>query len=173
VSDGCPCTGLIDRTYVAMAIAQGLDAVFMDTRDTELVDAVVTAELLLERWSTVIRSWKQLAKRKCNHAGALSGPRKPEGSGQCDRALSGLWSVHRIFTDEPKRHCRCGRVVLRESLPQCATWCAAAAACLGQAIDVRELESHLSKLKNDPQAQQCLRAIRERLQKKPAEQEGP
>ena len=45
--DGCPRTGLIDRTYVAMAIAHGLDAVFADTRDTELVDAVVTAELLL------------------------------------------------------------------------------------------------------------------------------
>ncbi len=49
VSDGCPCTGLVDRTYVAMAIAHGLDAVFMDTRDTELVDSVITAELLLAK----------------------------------------------------------------------------------------------------------------------------
>ena len=30
-----------------MAIAHGLNAVFADTRDTELVDAIITAELLL------------------------------------------------------------------------------------------------------------------------------
>lgn len=49
VSDGCVATGLIDRTYVAMAIAHGLDAVFLDSRDTELMDAVITAELLLAK----------------------------------------------------------------------------------------------------------------------------
>ena len=42
-------TGLIDRTYVAMAIAHGLDAVFGDTRDKEFVDSVITGELLLGR----------------------------------------------------------------------------------------------------------------------------
>ena len=47
VSDGCTEYHLIDRTYVAMAIAHGLDAVFADTRDRELMDSVVTAELLL------------------------------------------------------------------------------------------------------------------------------
>ena len=47
VSDGCEAFHLIDRTYVAMAIAHGLDAVFADTRDTELIDSVITAELLL------------------------------------------------------------------------------------------------------------------------------
>lgn len=47
VSDGTKQTGLVDRTYVAMAIAHGLTAVFMDTRDTELMDTVITAELLL------------------------------------------------------------------------------------------------------------------------------
>jgi hypothetical protein len=78
-----------------------------------------------------------------------------------------------FFTDEPKRHCRCGRVLLREALPQCAAWCAAGAECLGQVVDMRELESRLAELKNDPQAQQCLKTIRERLQKKAAEQEGP
>jgi 5-methyltetrahydrofolate corrinoid/iron sulfur protein methyltransferase len=49
VSDGCVATGLIDRTYVAMAIAHGLDAVFLDPRDRELMDAVITAELLLAK----------------------------------------------------------------------------------------------------------------------------
>ena len=47
VSDGCASTHLIDRTYVAMAIAHGLDSVFMDTRDTPLMDSVIAAELLL------------------------------------------------------------------------------------------------------------------------------
>jgi 5-methyltetrahydrofolate corrinoid/iron sulfur protein methyltransferase len=47
VSDGCTAVNLIDRTYVAMAIAHGLDAVFLDTRDKELMDTVITAELLL------------------------------------------------------------------------------------------------------------------------------
>ena len=49
VSDGCVATGLIDRTYVAMAIAHGLDAVFMDPRDKELMDSVIAAELLLAK----------------------------------------------------------------------------------------------------------------------------
>jgi hypothetical protein len=70
-----------------------------------------------------------------------------------------------FFTDEPKRRCRCGRVLLRETLPQCAEWCAAAAECLGQAIDVRELQRRLEKVKDDPRARQCLESIRERLQK--------
>jgi 5-methyltetrahydrofolate corrinoid/iron sulfur protein methyltransferase len=47
VSDGCASFNLIDRTYVAMAIAHGLDSVFADTRDTELMDSIITAELLL------------------------------------------------------------------------------------------------------------------------------
>jgi 5-methyltetrahydrofolate corrinoid/iron sulfur protein methyltransferase len=47
VSDGCASFNLIDRTYVAMAIAHGLDSVFADTRDIELIDSIITAELLL------------------------------------------------------------------------------------------------------------------------------
>jgi 5-methyltetrahydrofolate corrinoid/iron sulfur protein methyltransferase len=47
VSDGCASFKLIDRTYVAMAIAHGLDSVFLDTRESELMDSVITAELLL------------------------------------------------------------------------------------------------------------------------------
>jgi 5-methyltetrahydrofolate corrinoid/iron sulfur protein methyltransferase len=47
VSDCCASFILIDRTYVAMAISHGLDAVFAETRDTELMDSIITAELLL------------------------------------------------------------------------------------------------------------------------------
>jgi len=71
-----------------------------------------------------------------------------------------------FFTDEPKRRCRCGKLLLREALPKCADWCPAAAQCLGEAIDLRELQQRLEKIKNDPRAKQCLQSIRERLAQK-------
>ncbi len=71
-----------------------------------------------------------------------------------------------FFTDEPKRTCRCGHVLLREALPRCADWCPAAAQCLGEAVDVRELERRLSQVKNDPRAKQCLESIQQRLKGK-------
>ena len=61
--------------------------------------------------------------------------------------------------------------MLRESLPKCADWCPAAAECLGEAIDIRELQRRLEKVKNDPRALKCLASIRERLQKKSSDQE--
>ena len=70
-----------------------------------------------------------------------------------------------FFTDEPKRVCRCGRTLLRETLPQCAEWCAAAAQCLGQAIDLRELQRRLAQVKDDPRAKECLEEVSRRLRK--------
>ncbi|HDZ19719.1 hypothetical protein LCGC14_0015640 [marine sediment metagenome] len=49
VSQRCANRSLINRTYVTMAIAHGLDAAIMDPLDTELMDAVFTAELLMGR----------------------------------------------------------------------------------------------------------------------------
>ncbi len=49
VSQRCSNRGLINRTYLAMAMARGLDAAIMDPLDTALVDTAVTAELLLEK----------------------------------------------------------------------------------------------------------------------------
>jgi hypothetical protein len=74
-----------------------------------------------------------------------------------------------FFSDEARRHCRCGRLLTREALPQCAEWCLAAAECLGEAIDPRELEKRLEQVKNDPRAQQCLEKIRERLKQRTAQ----
>ena len=71
-----------------------------------------------------------------------------------------------LFTDEAKRRCRCGRLLLRESLPKCADWCPAAAQCLGEAIDVRELTRRMAQIKNDPRAVKCLESIRDRLKRK-------
>ena len=78
-----------------------------------------------------------------------------------------------FFTDEPKRRCRCGTLLLRETLPQCANWCPAAAQCLGEAIDARELERRVAKVKDDPRAKKCLDSIHERLKKKSDEREQP
>jgi hypothetical protein len=68
-----------------------------------------------------------------------------------------------FFTDEPKRHCRCGRLLLREAMPSCADWCPAAAQCLGEAVDLREMEKRVARIKGDPRALQCLQSIRELL----------
>ncbi len=68
-----------------------------------------------------------------------------------------------FFTDETKRQCRCGRVLLREALPQCASWCLAAAQCLGQVVDLQEWEQRVAQVKEDPRAKQCRESIRERM----------
>ena len=47
VSQRCSNRGLINRTYLAMAMARGLDAAIMDPLDTELMNTAITAELLL------------------------------------------------------------------------------------------------------------------------------
>ncbi len=47
VSQRCSQRGLINRTYLAMAMAHGLDAAIMDPLDTELMNTAITAELLL------------------------------------------------------------------------------------------------------------------------------
>ncbi len=43
------CKGLINRTFLAMAIGAGLDAAIMDPMDKELMDAAITSELLMEK----------------------------------------------------------------------------------------------------------------------------
>ena len=40
---------LINRTYLAMALAAGLDAAIVDVLDSDLMDAMITAELLMNR----------------------------------------------------------------------------------------------------------------------------
>ena len=51
VSQGAPSQtkSLINRTFLTMAVAQGLDSAIMDVTDKELVDAAITAELLMEK----------------------------------------------------------------------------------------------------------------------------
>jgi 5-methyltetrahydrofolate corrinoid/iron sulfur protein methyltransferase len=49
VSNGTKYKKLINRTFAAMLIANGLDAVILDVMDTELVDIILTAELIMNR----------------------------------------------------------------------------------------------------------------------------
>ncbi len=49
VSQGTQYRELINRTYLVMALAQGLDAAILDPMDRDLMDAMITAELLLNR----------------------------------------------------------------------------------------------------------------------------
>ena len=49
VSQGALHRELINRIYLVMALANGLDAAIMDPLDTELMDAAITAEVLLNR----------------------------------------------------------------------------------------------------------------------------
>ena len=47
VSQGTKVRTLVDRTYLTMALACGLDSAIMNPMDKDLMDAMITAELLL------------------------------------------------------------------------------------------------------------------------------
>ena len=49
VSQGTKARSLINRTFLAMAIANGLTSAILDPLDKELVDALITAELVLNK----------------------------------------------------------------------------------------------------------------------------
>ncbi|MFA5410642.1 MAG: dihydropteroate synthase [Candidatus Omnitrophota bacterium] len=49
VSQGTCVRSLVNRTFLTMAVAFGLDAAILDPKDKELVDAAITAELILNK----------------------------------------------------------------------------------------------------------------------------
>ncbi len=49
VSQGTKVRSLINRTFLVMAIANGLDAAILDPLDKELMDAMITAELIMNK----------------------------------------------------------------------------------------------------------------------------
>jgi len=49
VSQGTTLRALLNRTYLVMALAAGLDAAILDVTDTEMMDAMIAAEVLLNR----------------------------------------------------------------------------------------------------------------------------
>lgn len=61
VSQKCLKTHLINRTCLVMATAAGLDAAILDAADKDLVEAVLTAEVLLEKQlysDDYIKAWR-------------------------------------------------------------------------------------------------------------------
>lgn len=61
VSQQCLMNHLINRTYLVMAVSAGLDAAIMDAGDKELVEAAVSAEVLLGKHlysDDYIRAWR-------------------------------------------------------------------------------------------------------------------
>ena len=49
VSQGTSVRSLVNRTFLTMAIAYGLDSAILDPKDKELMDALITAELVLNK----------------------------------------------------------------------------------------------------------------------------
>ncbi len=61
VSQKCLMNRLINRTFLVMCIAAGLDAAIMDSADKDLVEAAVTAEVLLEKHlysDDYVKAWR-------------------------------------------------------------------------------------------------------------------
>jgi 5-methyltetrahydrofolate corrinoid/iron sulfur protein methyltransferase len=49
ISQGAKPRSLINRTFLTMAVASGLDSAILDPKDKELMDTLITAELLLNK----------------------------------------------------------------------------------------------------------------------------
>jgi 5-methyltetrahydrofolate corrinoid/iron sulfur protein methyltransferase len=49
VSQGTHLRSLINRTFLTMAVAYGLDSAILDPKDQELIDTLITAELILNK----------------------------------------------------------------------------------------------------------------------------
>jgi 5-methyltetrahydrofolate corrinoid/iron sulfur protein methyltransferase len=49
VSQGCSQRSLLNRSFLVMAIAHGLRAAIMDATDTEMMEAMIAAEVLMNR----------------------------------------------------------------------------------------------------------------------------
>lgn len=61
VSQKCLMNRLLNRTYLVMCLAAGLDSAIMDAADKDLVEAAVTAEVLLEKHlysDDYIKAWR-------------------------------------------------------------------------------------------------------------------
>ena len=77
-----------------------------------------------------------------------------------------------IFTDEPGRRCRCGRLLRREALPRCTDWCRAAPECLGETTDAQE-PRRLARIQDDPRSKECVEKIRQLVERKGRSEQHP
>jgi 5-methyltetrahydrofolate corrinoid/iron sulfur protein methyltransferase len=61
VSQKCPMHRLLNRTYLVMCLAAGLNAAIVDAADSDLIDAMITAEVLMGKHlysDDYIKAWK-------------------------------------------------------------------------------------------------------------------
>ncbi len=61
VSQKCLMRTLINRTYLVMCITAGLDSAIMDAADKDLVEAAITAEVLMEKYlysDDYVKAWR-------------------------------------------------------------------------------------------------------------------
>ncbi|MBU1124981.1 MAG: dihydropteroate synthase, partial [Candidatus Omnitrophica bacterium] len=63
VSQGTLVRSLVNRTFLTMAVAEGLDAAILDPLDAELIDTLITAELVLNK-QIYCDSYLQAYRRK-------------------------------------------------------------------------------------------------------------
>jgi 5-methyltetrahydrofolate corrinoid/iron sulfur protein methyltransferase len=68
VSQKCPLHKLLNRTYLVMCLAAGLDAAICDAADRDLIDAMITAEALLGKQlysDDYLRAWRMQKGLSC------------------------------------------------------------------------------------------------------------
>jgi Fe-S-cluster-containing dehydrogenase component len=68
-----------------------------------------------------------------------------------------------IFSDEQKARCRCGKVILRDALPTCISWCPAAERCLGEVADLREVRRRIQSLRRESDAAGYVRKVARKI----------
>jgi len=73
-----------------------------------------------------------------------------------------------MFNDEQKVRCRCGQTILREAIPSCIQWCPAAERCLGQVIDLREVQKRIAELHGQGKADGYVRQIGDKVRRRDA-----
>jgi len=67
LSQGCADRSLINRTFLAMAVSHGCDSAIVDVLDDALVDAVATAEMLMNKQiysDSFLRAYRHQAGRQ-------------------------------------------------------------------------------------------------------------
>ena len=77
-----------------------------------------------------------------------------------------------MFSDEEKVRCKCGQVILREAVPCCIQWCAAAEKCLAGVLDVKELRRKLAEKAAAEPDPEFFKRVSERIRRKGSRARG-
>ena len=75
-----------------------------------------------------------------------------------------------MFSDEEKVRCQCGHVILRDAMPSCIQWCAAAEKCLAGVVDVKELKRKLAERAAGEPDPEFFKRVTEEIKRQKAQQ---